>query len=355
MGGEVLLATCTGDPLRCAELDLQVLSVIGVHGVIGEGEGRVVKASWTSGSRAELLGAGRILVAGPGVVPEPSNAHVIVDIKDGMVSIRGEGVEWVVESFGCDPSTAATMYSAAIAGYLAKGYRLGRAVEEARVLVEHALTYTGCKPRPIALLEYRAARQGVVEDLKAGLKRLLAKGGLLVKAGLVPEVGINIAEALPHPYTRSPGDVAAFPGRIMRTPWGLEATHPCPEFGSSSHLARAILAMMRVHEDLRAAVNIRYSKEAVRAAEALGYRVSYYDRREEPREVKEREGATIPWGVEYALKRVGYERLDLIYHTGDWGKEPMITVFAKTAEEAVVKVLALAGVLVNGIKDHGAR
>jgi len=349
MGPEVLLETCTGDPLRCAELDLQVLAIIGGHGVIGGG-GRIVKASWTSGARAELLGAGRILVAGPGVNPKPSNAYVVVDIVDGMVSIRGEGIEWVVESFGCDPSTAATMYSAAVAGYLARGYRLGAAVEEARNLVESALIYTGCEPRPAAVLEYRAARNDVLEDLKAGLKRLLSRGNLLVKAGLAPEVGINIAEALPHPYARGPRDVAAFPGRIVKTPWGLEAAHPCPEFGSSSHLARAILAMMRAHKDLRAAVNIKYSREAIRAAEVLGYKVSYYDRREEPREVKEREGATIPWGIEYALRKAGYERLDLVYHTGDWGKEPMITVFAGSAEEAVEKALAIASVMMNNIK-----
>ena len=88
-------------------------------------------------------------------------------------------------------------------------------------------------------------------------------------------------------------------------------------------------------------MNIRYSEEILARCRKLGFTVSGYDRREEPREVKEREGASTPWGAEQAIKRVGFVP-DVIYHMGDWGKEPMITVLGKSALEVVGKVVKIA-------------
>jgi len=133
------------------------------------------------------------------------------------------------------------------------------------------------------------------------------------------------------------GDVAAVPGRIVRI-WDRVKASDHPWFGASSHVAKAVLTLMKHYPGMRAAMNIRYDEQFIEAAKDLGWVVSFYDRREEPEEVKRIEGATIPWGIEAAIKRAGGKAPDLIYHRGDWGKEPMMLIFGRDAVEVVEKL-----------------
>jgi len=69
--------------------------------------------------------------------------------------------------------------------------------------------------------------------------------------------------------------------------------------------------------------------------------ISFYDRKEEPEEIKMVEGMTIPWGVREAIKRVG-KTPDVIYHKGDIGKEPMIVILGEQAYDLAKFVVQLA-------------
>jgi len=136
-------------------------------------------------------------------------------------------------------------------------------------------------------------------------------------------------------------DVAAVPGRLVKTPLGVRKAS-CPAFGASSHLARYILELRkRGGCDKLAAINIRFDKHFIEILKGMGLSISSYNRRLEPSEIKEREGATIPWGVEQAVK-ASNKAPDVIYHTGDWGKEPMIIIFGRTAVEVARLVVELA-------------
>jgi hydroxymethylpyrimidine/phosphomethylpyrimidine kinase len=64
--------------------------------------------------------------------------------------------------------------------------------------------------------------------------------------------------------------------------------------------------------------------------------VSSYDRVKEPAQVKKKEGSTVEWGTQVALKKRPHA--EIIYHKGDVGKEPMIIVFGKSPAEVVVKI-----------------
>ncbi len=68
------------------------------------------------------------------------------------------------------------------------------------------------------------------------------------------------------------------------------------EPGASDHLRRALLKFREFYPEVRAVINLRYSSELIERAEKGGLTVSSYDRREEPEEVKAKEGGTIPWG-----------------------------------------------------------
>ena len=95
---------------------------------------------------------------------------------------------------------------------------------------------------------------------------------------------------------------------------------------------------------MRAAINIRFSEEALKKLESMGLTISSYDRKEEPKEIKSVEGGTIQWGVKQAIKRIG-KVPDVIYHKGDWGKEPMIVLLGRSASELARRVVKLAEVM----------
>jgi hydroxymethylpyrimidine kinase/phosphomethylpyrimidine kinase len=235
-------------------------------------------------------------------------------------------------------------FSAAITAELAKGKPIDEAVKIAKMFtttaIEHGLQLgRGSGPvNPIAWLAIPAEKFFVLENLQRAVE-ILEESGHLVST-LVPEVGMNIVMALPKPYAKGLDSVAGVMGRIVRVGGKVKAVGPIA-FGASRHMARAVLKAMEFDERFRAVANIRFDEELIEIAKGLGYSVSFYDRSQEPVEIKSVEGATIPWGVEQAVTRV--KRVpDVIYHKGDWGKEPMINVFGFTAVDVAEKILKLA-------------
>ena len=66
------------------------------------------------------------------------------------------------------------------------------------------------------------------------------------------------------------------------------------------------------------------------------FRVCHYERKLEPKVIKEKEGRSISWGVNIALSK--NPDADIISHSGDVGKEPMIIIFGHSPQEVVDKV-----------------
>jgi hydroxymethylpyrimidine kinase/phosphomethylpyrimidine kinase len=238
-------------------------------------------------------------------------------------------------------------FSAAIAAGLARGLRIPEAVEEAKKVVTLAIKFglklgRGHGPvNPMAQLYRESSRYRVLSRVDEA--RAILESSPKVSA-LAPEVGMNVAMAIPYPD--GPDDIAALPGRVVRVPGGVRAVMP-PRFGASSHLARYILEVNRYDPSRRAAINIRFSEEALRRLEGRGLEASHYEREKEPPEIKRREGMTIPWGVGEAVKRLG-RAPDIIYHRGDVGKEPMIVLLGRDAVELARLVVEVAGEVVSG-------
>ncbi|BAW31633.1 MAG TPA: thiamine-phosphate synthase family protein [Methanothermobacter sp.] len=166
-----------------------------------------------------------------------------------------------------------------------------------------------------------------IENLKKALEMVTSSRGFY---RLIPEVRTNIVMA--KEKARTIDDVAGIPGRITVHKTEVFACRE-PDYGASSHLARLIIEIRKYDPSLRSAINLKYDEKIIEICDGMGLRVSYYDRRKEPENIKEEEGATIPWGVKVAIKRIGRVP-DVIYHKGDWGKEPMIILLAADAIEA---------------------
>jgi hydroxymethylpyrimidine kinase/phosphomethylpyrimidine kinase len=235
------------------------------------------------------------------------------------------------------------LLATACAAGLARGLALPEAVNQARTLVAQALKYglplgRGAGPvNPYAPFAREAARYAVLQSLSAAAARLQKED----LSSLIPEVMSNLGCAVPYP--EGPQDVAAFPGRLLKTPGGLVIPAP-PAFGASRHIASIVLTAMATHPELVSAMNIKYFDGVADLAPLLHLKAAAFDRSQEPPEVKAREGGTLAWGVASVLKAAETPP-DLIYDPGDWGKEAMIRLLGTSPMQVAEKALALKNAL----------
>lgn len=279
------------------------------------------------------LGAGAVLVKG-GHLPGDEVIDVLVD-DGGAVMFQQPRVKTRnTHGTGCT-------LSAAVAALCAQGRPLREAVDAARAFVRLAMRAgpqlgTGHAPLDhLAGLKRDAQRHAVLLALAEALEAL----DVLGFAPLVPEVQTNLAFALP--WAETPAEVAAFPGRIVRAGPRIHAVR-APAFGASRHVARIVLTAMRRDPSMRACINLRYSPEIVARLRAAGLAVESFDRRDEPADVKAREGSTLEWGTHLVLERARAFP-DAVYDTGDVGKEPMVRVLGRDPADVLRKVRPLCG------------
>jgi len=233
-------------------------------------------------------------------------------------------------------------FASAIATFLARGDTVSEAVKKAKIFITMAIQSSlalgkGAGPtNPSAYVLREMERYRVIQELKQAVDVLKEE-----KVGyLIPEVSSNLGNALPN--AEGIEDIAAFPGRIIRFKDSV-ATLSDPEFGASQHIANIILTVMNFDPEYCSAMNIRYSKENVARLRGKGFLVGHFDRRFEPKRVKQREGSSLEWGVGEVLRKLR-QVPDFIYDQGDVGKEPMIRVLGKNPQEVIHKILKAYGI-----------
>ena len=265
--------------------------------------------------------------------------HLGGDRVVDVLYVRGGRVEkaWGPKS-PWDPHGGGCVFSAAATALLAHGLGVVEAFHAAsslaRLAVADAYTPRGYG-RPVADPSAHVVRlAGLVEACRRVREALavLTENWSLVEP-LVPETGMNIAQAAPRP--RGPGDVAAVEGRLRRGAAG--PVHGCVWPGASSHMARLLLSLQRAGAPVGAVLNARPEPWLLEAAERLGLRVLMLDRSMEPE--PGREGGTMEWLGRLAA---GEWPVDVIYDRGGWGKEPMARFLGGDALEAAWKLVAAA-------------
>ena len=107
--------------------------------------------------------------------------------------------------------------------------------------------------------------------------------------------------------------------------------------GGSKHVASAVLEMNKKFSNIRSGINIKYDPKTIAKIKARGLRVTLYDRKDEPKIIKKRENSSISWGIKHAIKNAKMP-FDVIYHKGDFGKEPMIIIFGEEPEDVIRKI-----------------
>lgn len=227
-------------------------------------------------------------------------------------------------------------FSAAITAELAKGAGMREAIDSARKFTARAIERRlkvgkGVKPvNPMAALLSDAEKGRALEEVWAAAK-LLADEPKFAK--LLPEVGSNIAMALPGAKRTS--DVVGLSGRIVRV-GGRPQLTGYPELGGSEHVANIVLTAMRHDPRIRAGLNIRFSDGILRSCRKLGLRMVGFNRSKEPRGVK-----TMVWGTEQVIKKAG-KVPDVIFDRGAPGKEAMVRLLGRSAMEVAELALRIA-------------
>ncbi|MCX8173572.1 MAG: bifunctional hydroxymethylpyrimidine kinase/phosphomethylpyrimidine kinase [Thermoplasmata archaeon] len=241
---------------------------------------------------------------------------------------KGDRKEKALRGTGC-------VLASMIAAHVAKGYDVHEAVEKSKASMNRLIESAEPAGRKYwlnvaGILRKDAERWETWNSLSEAIPEFLA----VLKNEHIPEVGINIGFALPEATKKE--EVCAIDGRIVKTMEGPRVRLRV-KFGAGDHVPRIILTVMRFSREMRCAMNLRYAPETVAKAKHLGFVVGSFSRTAgEPGQ------GTMEWGVEIAVKTAGRVP-DLIYDTGDVGKEPMIRLIAENPEKLLEKLRKLVG------------
>ncbi len=230
-------------------------------------------------------------------------------------------------------------FSAYTAAFLAWGAAPREAVMEAKRYTWTAVAggYTPgrgvdiVRPRATHLPVMDGDRTAVWQALQQAVDELLA----FLPRRLMPEVGVNVAYALPDAATHA--DVCAVEGRLAYTDRPVQVGE-C-RYGASRHIAAVVLAAMHRDASMRSAMNVAFSERTLAACETAGLATGSFDRANEPPG-----RSTMEWGTGRVIEQHGGIP-DVIWDEGSVGKEPMIRILGETPRQVVAKVRAVAGEL----------
>lgn len=270
-------------------------------------------------------------------------------VSDKFTVVPGKFLEGGTHGSGCT-------YAACIAAFLSRGCSIIEAATFAKSFVEKAIMSSvkvGHGVGPVNQLG------STLRDAHrfAALQNTISAAEVLVSCDefgkLVPEVGCNIAMAIPSATLVT--DVAGINGRIVRVK-DRPYIAGCVELGGSGHVGRMVLAAMEFDPSVRAAVNLSYSEKVLLICKELGLSISSFEWVDEP--VQASKTSAMDRGVTQAIEKfssVGLKKVpDIIYDEGGLGKEPMIRLFGKSAEEVACQAVKIARSYssINNIDGH---
>ena len=152
----------------------------------------------------------------------------------------------------------------------------------------------------------------------------------------IPECQTNFVYSKQKP--KSIKEILGISGRIVKSGEEVIVAGDLV-YGGSKHVATALLTVNKKYSKIQSAINLKYKNETISKIKKLKLTTYDYDRNHEPKNVKNG-GSTIEWGIKNAIKN-SKKPPDIIYHKGDFGKEPMIIVFAETPDIVIKKILKI--------------
>ena len=237
-------------------------------------------------------------------------------------SISGKKLQMVNHGSGCN-------YSASLTVAIATGKSLREAVKSAKEYAYNSIKNSKKLGKGMPITNFK----------KSELEKSLGDSIIDFKNlrniySLIPECQTNFVYSKPHP--KSIHDILGISGRIVRAGTGVNVTGNF-EYGTSRHVASAILAVTKKFPLVRSALNLKYDSKIIKKFKDEGLTVLSYDRTKEPTNTKRKENTSVLWGIKNSIKKT-ISPPDIIFHKGDFGKEPMIVVFGENPSEVIKKI-----------------
>lgn len=165
---------------------------------------------------------------------------------------------------------------------------------------------------------------------------------------ILPEVRTNLVYATSN--AKTPEDVVGIEGRITVVN-GMPYAVGKPRFGASSHMARLIIELMKIDSSIRAGINFVSTPVLEQwlknFCQQKGWLYSTIDRSKEPKEVIEKEGASMPWKISEAIRATHGKIPKIFNETGAVGKEDLFVLVGKSPIEVATEACEIAQAFVQ--------
>lgn len=275
--------------------------------------------------KIQSLGATNVIIKGGHFLSGSRVIDILLDGKKFHV-FSHDRLKFENHGGGCT-------FSASLCVNIARGKKLPDAVDSARLFTISSIKNAAKIGSGLAITMHVKGDE-IENHLSHAISKFCSINSIYEH---IPECQTNFVYSTPDPLSLK--DVMGLEGRIVRTgKFGTVAGNL--RYGGSKHVASAVLEVARKFSTIRSGVNLKYDSSTIKKAISKGLKVSSYDRKKEPLENKKRDGSTVPWGIRTAITSLKIPP-DIIFHKGDFGKEPMILVFGKDPEDVLRKILKI--------------
>lgn len=278
------------------------------------GESSIRKAA----RKLQHLGAKNVIITGSKESGNEIEDFILESDKEYV--LRGKKIKKVNHGSGCN-------YSASITASLAMKRTIYDAANYAKEYVFQSIKNSKDLGKGISITYTK------ISEMQKELSHSIVDfQNIKDVSKMIPECQTNFVFSKIKP--KKINSVLGISGRLVKA--GKEVVQAGDlVFGGSQHVATAVIEVSKKFPDIRSAINVKYDPKIITKAKKCKMSVLNYDRKKESKNSKLKENSSISWGVSNCLKS---EMPDIIYHKGDFGKEPMIIVFGTTPTEVVRKI-----------------
>ena len=266
----------------------------------------------------QKLGAKNVIITGFRE-SEKEIEDFVMEVDNNYI-LKGKKIKIINHGSGCN-------YSASITASLARKKSIYEATVTAKEYVYQSIKKSKNLGKGIKITHKEISK--IQKELSHSI---LDFQNIKNVSKLIPECQTNFVFSKNKPKTIK--NVLGISGRLVKSGNNVIQAGELV-FGGSQHVATAVIQVSKKFSKIRSAINIKYEPKIITNAKKHRMSVLSYDRKNESKKSKSKENSSISWGISSCLKS---NIPDIIYHKGDFGKEPMIIVFGATPTEVVKKI-----------------
>lgn len=274
--------------------------------------------------KIKKLGAKNVVITGYQHDKNKISDHIFENTV--KYNISSKKLHSVNHGSGCN-------YSAALAYYLALGKNIRQSVKLSKSFTFESIKNSLKIGKGIPITQTKT-KQNIEKQLYENITEFTRLKNIYQ---VIPECQTNYVFSKNKPTSIK--SVLGVKGRIVKAGTDVIVAGSL-EYGGSKHVASAIVEISKKFPEIRSAINIKYDEKIITKLKKAKARMASYDRKSEPSKIKKKENSSISWGVKMAIKNLKIPP-DVIFHKGDFGKEPMILVFGKTPIHVLKKISSI--------------